>query len=117
MEEVRIEDYDKIKAKRDKILKEKEEKFKNDSRNRLRKISSTKIRTTMIFALEVIERYFGPLWQEDLPNSEQFKEKFEQARKEILDKGNDQIRNLEIEFDQYNVEWLRFRYQLPVKKD
>ena len=40
---------------------------------------------------------------------------FEEARSEILDKGNSQMRNLEAEFAQYDVKWLRYSMTLPVK--
>jgi hypothetical protein len=34
--------------------------------------------------------------------------------REILDKGNNQARNIDAELSQYNVEWLRYNITMPV---
>lgn len=98
----------------------KEKKYKEDSRNRLLKISAKKIQTTMIGALSSIENHFGFLWNHDdgdenlSSESQHMKQLYEDVRSEILDKGNNQIRNLEAELSQYDVEWLRYQMTLPV---
>ena len=98
----------------------KEKKYKEDSRNRLLKISAKKIQTTMIGALISIENHFGFLWNHDdgdenlSSESQHMKQLYEDVRSEILDKGNNQIRNLEAELSQYDVEWLRYQMTLPV---
>ncbi|HAI43045.1 MAG TPA: hypothetical protein DCM40_35555 [Maribacter sp.] len=43
------------------------------------------------------------------------KQQFEEVRAEILDRGNNQIRNLEAEFVNYDISWLRYQMKLPVK--
>ena len=97
-----------------------EEKYRTDSRDRLSKILKKKIETTMIGALSTIEKYFGFLWGHEgngelTPEQTHMKEQFDEVRAEILDRGNNQIRNLEAEFTNYDISWLRYRMTLPVK--
>lgn len=87
-------------------------KYKAESRERLKKIIAKKIQTTMIGALDSIEKHIGALWEDD----ELLREKYEIIRQEILDRGNDQIRKLNSEVDQYDVEWLRYHLKLNVKR-
>ena len=99
---------------------DKDSKYKEDSKDRLLKIAKKKVQTTMIGALSTIEKHFGFLWgyeEEDNLTDEQkhMRDIFEEARSEILDKGNSQMRNLEAEFAQYDVKWLRYSMTLPVK--
>jgi hypothetical protein len=98
---------------------EKDKNYKEESKDRLQKICVTKIRTTMIGALDSIEKRF----KEYLPldgrqsNEQLLLEKiYNEIRTEILDKGNQQIRNLETEFEQYIIEWKRYTLQLPVRR-
>ena len=90
-------------------------KYKIESKNRLKKIAGKKIQTTMIGALHTIETKLGFLWQSDESESAQkLKQIYEEIRQEILDRGNLQIRNLNTELDQYDIEWLRYNLTLPV---
>ena len=43
----------------------------------------------------------------------QLKEIFEDLRSEILDRGNNQIRNLESEFANYEIIWKKYSMKLP----
>lgn len=88
----------------------KKAKYKIDSKERLKKIATKKVQTTMIGALDSIEKHLSFLWEE---NSE-LRETYEIVRQEILDRGNDQIRNLMSELDMYDIEWLRYNLQLKV---
>ena len=94
-------------------------KYKSDSRDRLASICKKKITTTMVGALDSIERHFGFLWDEqsdgDPEASKMMKDLYDKVREEILDNGNNQSRNLAIEIEQYEVQWLRYQMQLPVK--
>lgn len=99
-----------LKRKKETELIQKED-YKRKSRERLFNISSKKIQTTMIGALETIEKIFGFLWE----NDSNMKELFDKARSEILDRGNNQIRNLQTEVEQYEVEWKRYHITLPVR--
>ncbi len=99
---------------------EKDKRYKSSSKERLFTISSKKIKTTMIGALSTLEAHFGFLWGHDAdepltPEQEHMKTIFEQVRSDILDKGNTQIRNLEAEFNYYDITWLRFQMSLPFK--
>lgn len=106
----------------------KSDKYKDDSKDRLKKIGTGKIKTTMIGALSIIEKHFGFLWGLDengresdeslSPEEQHMKDLFlEKVRSEILDLGNAQIRNLTAEIQQYNVEWNRYHLQLPVRPE
>lgn len=103
--------------------KARDEKFKNESKNRLSSIIRKKIQTTMIGSLSSIEEHFGFLWAEDGPYNEEQKgamlDVFNKVRSEILDKGNSQSRNVDAELAQYDVKWLRYSMTMPVvpKKD
>jgi hypothetical protein len=100
---------------------DKDSKYREDSKDRLLNISRKKVQTTMIGALSTIEKHFGFLWgcEEEVDNltdeQKHMRDIFEEARSEILDKGNSQMRNLETEFVQYDVKWLRYSMTLPVK--
>ena len=115
------QDYDfseLVRASR-KYKSDKEAKYKDSSRDRLSKIAKKKIETTMIGALSSIEKNLGFLWgheeQRDLtPEEQHVKNIYDQIRSEILDKGNNQIRNLEAELAQYEVTWLRYHMTLPI---
>jgi len=98
---------------------DKDVKYKDSSRERLLKVARKKIETTMIGALSSMEKNLGFLWgheeQRDLtPEEQHVKNIYDQIRSEILDKGNNQIRNLEAELSQYEVTWLRYHMTLPM---
>ena len=99
---------------------ERDTKFAQDSRDRLSKILKKKIQTTMIGALSSIEEHFGFLWDENNGNSQEsnlkMKQLYEEVRSEILDKGNNQARNVDSELSQYDVNWLRYNYNIPVRQ-
>ena len=44
-------------------------------------------------------------------------ETFQKVRSEILDKGNTQSRNLDAELNQYEVKWMRYAMDIPVKQN
>jgi len=94
-------------------------KYKVDSKDRLKKIATKKIQTTMIGALDSIEQHLGFLWEEDENGkaNKDLHDIYEIVRQEILDRGNDQIRNLNTELDQYDVEWLRYNLKLKVQQN
>jgi transcription termination factor Rho len=98
--------------------KTRELKYKSDSKDRLAKILKKKIQTTMIGALSTIEENFGFLWSnpsgELTPAQAELKAVYDKVRSEILDKGNNQARNIDAELSQYEVEWLRYSIQIPV---
>ena len=98
-----------------------EDKFRTDSRVRLSKILKKKVETTMIGALSSIEDHFSFLWaanngDELTPEQKIMYDLFQKVRSEILDKGNTQSRNIDAELSQYEVKWLRYSVEIPVKK-
>tara|TARA_Y100000004_G_scaffold9912_1_gene10744 strand:- start:2429 stop:2797 length:369 start_codon:yes stop_codon:yes gene_type:complete len=94
------------------------DRYKNDSKDRLSKILKKKIQTTMIGALSSIEEHFGFLWgsadSELTDDQKKMKDIYVQVRSEILDKGNNQARNIDAELSQYEVEWTRYQLNIPV---
>lgn len=102
--------------KKNKEIKQKQ--YEEDSKDRLTKIGSKQIRTTMIGALAAIEKKFGHLWNHlGVPETEeekQYKLVYDELRKDILDKGNQQIHNFTQEINQYQIVWKRYSITLPV---
>lgn len=97
----------------------KEEGIKEVSKNKLYQVSKKKILTTMIGALDAIEKNFGFLWgdPEDMTvQQKQMRLIYDQIRSEILDRGNTQIRNLEAEFSNYDIVFKKYNTVIPFKK-
>lgn len=109
---------DDIRQQHSEYKKMRESKYKADSKDRLSKILKKKIQTTMIGALSTIEENLGFLWNsldgKLTKEQEQMKEIYNKIRSEILDKGNNQARNIDAELAQYEVEWLRYSIKMPV---
>lgn len=94
-------------------------KYKAESKDRLSKILKKKIQTTMIGALSTIEENFSFLWTNEsggplTKDQELMKTLYNKVRSEILDRGNNQARNIDAELAQYDVEWLRYQVKIPV---
>mgnify|MGYP001604612655 FL=1 len=88
------------------------DRVKQNSKNKLYRDVEKRLMTAFIYALAEYERVFGHLWGEQLaeeakltPEQEKFLNMFEEARKNILDNGNKQIRIFEKVLDQYDIEW------------
>lgn len=92
-----------------------DQKYKVESKERLSKILKKKIQTTMIGALSTIEENLSFLWEGDNPkiDKEKMKEIYNKIRSEILDRGNNQARNVDAELAQYEVTWLRYSIKIP----
>jgi transcription termination factor Rho len=98
-----------------------EERRKEVSKDALFKSCKKKIQTTMIGALDTIEKQFGFLWGfEDGQEVEltepqkQMKDIYDEVRAAILDKGNTQIRNLEGDFSGFEITKKRYQIDLPL---
>ena len=112
-------DYDDLIRSSRKYKTDKEKQYNDSSKERLGSIAKKKIETTMIGALSSVENHFGFLWghnsgEELTPEQQHLKSIFDEIRSEILDKGNNQIRNLESELSYYEVKWLRYQMNLPL---
>jgi hypothetical protein len=109
---------DDIKQQVSEYKKLRETKYKADSKERLSKILKKKIQTTMIGALSTIEENFGFLWNSPdgklTKEQEAMKNLYNKIRSDILDKGNNQARNIDAELAQYDIEWLRYSIKMPV---
>ena len=71
----------------------------------------------MIGALSTIEEHFGFLWENSESSEEDKKimrDLYQKIRSEILDKGNNQARNIDAELAQYDVEWLKYSVKIPM---
>jgi hypothetical protein len=96
---------------------QRDSKYKLDSKERLAKILKKKIQTTMIGALSTVEEHFGFLWDNNESSEEDkkmMKDLYQKIRSEILDKGNNQARNIDAELSQYDIEWLKYSIKIPM---
>tara|TARA_Y100001951_G_C11144139_1_gene185343 strand:+ start:87 stop:461 length:375 start_codon:yes stop_codon:yes gene_type:complete len=97
-----------------------EERHRDISKDKLFKAAKKKLQTTMIGALSTLENSFGFLWgfeiaeDEKTPEQKRIYEIYEDARAQILDRGNTQIRNLESEFVNYDITRKKHYITLPV---
>jgi hypothetical protein len=102
---------------------EAQERHLEVSRARLLKIVSTKLRTTMVGSLSAVERRFGVLWGQgkdvaELSESERvWREVWYLLREEILDLGNGQLRAIEKEMPQYQIDWKRYRSEFRLEEE
>ena len=88
--------------------KEKEELLKKDSKVKLQKTISSKMKTSFIGSLSAIEEAFGELWglDDDVElNGSQLKWQkiWENCRTTILNNGNSQLRAIDSELKNYQV--------------
>lgn len=94
--------------------------YLDESKNRLRKIFEKKIKTSFIGALAKFEEFFGQIWGHGKKDSECTKEQiklknlWEKCRTEVLNNGNNQLRAIELELHQYEIDWLRYKLKLGV---
>ena len=100
-----------------------EERNKEVSKESLFKSSKKKVQTTMIGALSTIEESFVFLWGFETEDSSKLtseqlhlKNIYDEARAKILDRGNTQIRNLELEFADYEIVRKKNLINLPLAK-
>ena len=76
-----------------------------------------KITTTMIGAIDVVEKKFGFLWSNATGEESKFMHKvFLEVRKTILDNGNTQIKSADEEISGYDIERTVFTTIFPVIK-
>jgi len=98
----------------------KEEKYKQRSKKRLSIIFTTKMKTSFIGAISSCENNFGFLWghgksEEDLTDEEQaMRQTWDEARAEILDNGNTQLRAALNEINNYSIAWDRYHMDLDI---
>lgn len=110
-----MDDFQGYFKKHSEFRKKRDELQKDASKQRLLKATKKKVQTTMIGALDSVEKHLGFLWNVENPGLQenQLRNIFEDLRSEILDRGNNQMRSLENEFSHYDVTWKRYNIQLP----
>jgi hypothetical protein len=114
-------EYDKFIKKSLEYKNTRDQRSKDASYDSLLKFTKKKVQTTMIGSLSDIESFFGFLWgfgEPELQLSEEqkhMKEIFEEVRAKILDRGNTQMRELEIEFVNYEINRKKYFIKLPVE--
>ena len=115
------EEYNKFLKQSLDLKSAREERHRDISRDKLFKAAKKKLQTTMIGALSTLESSFGFLWgfevaeDEKTPEQKRIYEIYEDARAQILDRGNTQIRNLESEFVNYDITRKKHYITLPVQ--
>ncbi len=116
-----MDDYNNFLKQSLNLKKIREERNKEISKESLFKSSKKKIQTTMIGALSTIEESFGFLWgfesgdeSKMTPEQVHLKNIYDEARAKILDRGNTQIRNLELEFAGYEIVKKKHFINLPI---
>lgn len=77
----------------------KDENYYRGSREKLKASMRHKIKRTFVGALDAVEK--------ELSDD---KELFRRIRSKILSIGNDQIRNMEIELEKYNIEFIPYQF-------
>jgi len=101
---------------------ESKSRIAHDSKERLKKIATKKFRTCFISALAEFENVFGlDVWGHGLPDGELTpaqlanRQRWEQVRKHILDKGNTQSRALVMEIDLHSINFEGYKFELGGK--
>jgi hypothetical protein len=97
-----------------------EENYKANSKTRLTHSIETKIRTTMIGALDKFEKKLGFLWDpqsnDEIPSANELAELWQEVRTEILDNGNNQIRAIKEEVGLYDVKFNKYVTEFLITK-
>lgn len=110
-----------MKALSQKMKQAKEERYLEQSRRRLDKIVSTKVRTAFIGSLAAFEAEFGFLWGQGLAEDQLTDEQadmlelWNQARTNVLNNGNTQLRAVRNEIANQTVKWNRHHIQFEVQ--
>lgn len=92
------------------------DEYQAKSNERLKTIMMKRIETTMIGALDVIEKEINELTR-NLPKSDSImlKDAYSRIRSKILDNGNNQKRAVNEEMKHYTVSWNMYTMTIPVK--
>jgi len=128
-----MDEFARMKQQVEKRVTESQKKYREESKRRLEGIVEKKIRTGFIGAISAVEDFFGFLWGDDnvaLTEDQKklvellqrqgfdydyFERLWQNARTQALNNGNNQIRAIRQELNQYTVNWERYQVQLPVK--
>jgi hypothetical protein len=103
-------------------LAEQADRRAEKSKQRLINILDKKFKTTFIGAISSIEAEFGFLWGQDKApgdrtrTEQEWYERWQRARTNILNNGNNQFRAIQNELQQYMVDWQGYKMQLHCKE-
>ena len=109
-----------IKAMKQRAKDAREERYLEQSRQRLDKIVCTKVRTAFIGALAAFEEEFGFLWGQDTSSNEKTEEQidmaelWERARTKVLNTGNGQLRAVRTEIANHTINWNRHHLDFKI---
>ena len=98
-----------------------DQKHEAHSKKMLKKHVETKFRTTMIGSLSKFEELFGDLWghgtppEHLTPEQELWRERWQLARTEILNNGNNQLRAASQEIENYTIRFVKTEYAFTIK--
>mgnify|MGYP001285604283 FL=1 len=116
-----MDDHKALRNLREEIKKKNEESYRDNSKKRLINNVDKKFKTTMIGSLAVFEKYFGALWGHGdsslTEEQKHFRQLWEDARTDILNNGNTQMRIAQEEIAQYTMTWNRYKTEFIVTKD
>ena len=119
-DDVPILSHGQMKALTNRMQQAREDRYLEQSRRRLDKIVSTKIRTAFIGALAAFEEEFGFLWghdidEEDLTSEQQqMLELWIRVRTNVLNNGNTQLRAARNEIANQTIKWNRHHIDFKV---
>ncbi len=97
------------------------DKLHQDSKERLKRISSKKFKTCFISAISEFEEVFGKLWGHGLPDEKLSetqrvnRELWGQIRTNILNKGNTQLRAMEAEIELHDIMFQGYKIEMGGK--
>lgn len=96
----------------DKIKEARRQKYLEACRKRLSMIAETKVKTAFIGALDAFEKEFGDLWGRNntrkTDEEQEWYNKWQNVRTNILNNGNNQSRALLNEIANNIIEWNRY---------
>jgi hypothetical protein len=103
--------------------KEKNERKSALSKRKFQEILQKKFQTTFIGAISQIELEFGFLWgnnkniEDCTPTEKEWFERWQRLRTRILDNGNNQLRAVENELEQYAMTFNGYQYNCIPKQE
>lgn len=107
-------DHFRLKMLHEQNKRKNEENYKEMSKRKLINNVSLRLRTVMVGAIVRFENEFGFLWGHNkggpkTPQQIELYNKWQKVRTEILDLGNNNIRDCERDIAQYTLTWNRYR--------
>jgi hypothetical protein len=86
----------------EKHTEKKQDNYSIGSRQKLKAAMRHKIKRTFVAALDAVETELRP----------EERDRFKRIRGKILSAGNDQVRNMEIELERYNIEFIPYQIKI-----